>query len=60
MGDSRLVKQGLQQIYKNRQEGDILMDVQPTSRWEELVSLAADRKQWRDRARTIRESNISK
>ena len=60
MGDNRLVKQGLQQTYENRQEGDILMDVQPTSSWEELVRLAADRKQWRDRARTIRESNISK
>ena len=44
MKDSRLVKQGLQQIYENRQEGDILMDVQHTSNWEELVSLATDRK----------------
>ena len=55
-----MIKQALQVIYDNRQEGDILMDIPKHKTWEELVKLAEDRIQWRGLVRTLRETNIDK
>ena len=47
MDDERLVKQTLKVIYDNSQEGDMLMDVESTESWEQLVETAKDRKSWK-------------
>ena len=38
--DSRMIKQALQVIYDNRQEGDILMDIPKHKTWQELVTVS--------------------
>ena len=58
--DSRMLKQALQVIYDNRQEGDILMDVPKQKTWYELEELVKDILVWRGLVRTIRETNIDK
>ena len=58
--DSRMLKQALQVIYDNRQEGGILMDVPKQKTWDELEELAKDRLVWKGLVRTIRETNIDK
>ena len=41
--DKRLIKETLKVIFDNRQEGDILMDVNTGLTWEQLQAQARDR-----------------
>ena len=47
--DKRLIKETIKVIFDNRQEGDILMDVDAVLTWEQLQAQARDRDVWRKR-----------
>ena len=51
--DERLVKQAIKHIHGHRQDGDMLMDVDPSLSWEALVELARDKDGWRERVRKM-------
>ena len=53
LDDKRLIKKTLRVIFDNRQEVDILMDVQETS-WDALQKAATDRDMWRSRVRKLK------
>ena len=43
------MKKTVKYIHGHRQDGDMLMDVDPALSWEALVELAQDRDGWRER-----------
>ena len=58
MGDERLLKQAIFEMFKNRQEGDMLMDAPSHNSWRELKKYAMDRDYWRARVRSMRQPRI--
>ena len=50
--DKRQIKDTLRVIYDNKQEGDILMDVQELS-WDDLQKAADDETGWHSRVREL-------
>ena len=53
--DKRLIKQTLKVIFDNRQEGDILMDVDENLTWEQLQHSARDRGGWRSKVHKLKQ-----
>lgn len=58
MGTDRLLKQAIFEMFKNRQEGDMLIDAPTHKSWRELCTYAADRDYWRTRVRSMKQSRI--
>ena len=52
--DKRLIKETLEVIFDNRQEGDILMDVDADLTWEQLQKQTQDKDEWRDRVKILK------
>ena len=52
MGTYRYVKQAIFGMYKDRREGDILMDAPKNVSWRELQQLVTKREGWRERVRS--------
>ena len=52
----RLVHQAAKHIYDNRQTGDLLVDAPPTTDWDELLKMAADRINWRTRVHKLKKA----
>ena len=46
MGPVRQVKQAVYEMFRNRHEGDLLMDAPKHNSWRELCSKACDRDLW--------------
>ena len=51
--DERLIKQTLKIIFDNRQDGDILMDVDIAD-WTELQRAAADKDGWKSKVKVLK------
>ena len=51
---SRLIKQGIFEMSKHKQEGDLLMDASDTDSWHNLLQYARDKEYWRSRVRALR------
>ena len=60
MGMERLLKRAIFTMYKERQEGDMLMDAPACGSWFELCSYVMDRDYWRERVRALRQSTETK
>ena len=58
MGPERKLKQAIFEMFKDRQEGDMLMDAPTTTSWRELCTYACDRDYWRARVRGLRQSRV--
>ena len=54
MGTDRRLKQAIFEMFKNRKEGDMLMDAPQTTSWRELQASTFDEEFWRVRVRSIR------
>ena len=54
-GEERLIKKAVKVLHANRSPGDLLMDAPETASWEELISLAEDKKEWQHRVRAIKD-----
>ena len=52
--DKRLIKETLKVIFDNRQDGDILMDVDADLTWEQLQKQARDRNAWRKKVHALK------
>ena len=52
--DKRLIKETLKVIFDNRQEGDILMDVDADLTWDQLQKQARDRDAWRKKVHVLK------
>ena len=50
----RLIYKALRYIHENKKQGDLLVDIPPSTTWSEMVKLASDRSQWRTRVHRIR------
>ena len=53
--DGRMVKRALHQIYENRSEGDMLMDLPHHDDRSHIQKMAADKDYWKSRYRTVKE-----
>ena len=58
MGTERLLKQAAFEMFRNRKEGDMLMDAPSHRSWRELCSYAVDRDYWRTRVRSMKQPRI--
>ena len=58
MGTERLLKRAIFTMYKDRQEGDMLMDAPACGSWYELCAYAMDRDYWRARVRALRQPRL--
>ena len=58
MGDERLLKRDIFGMFKERQDGDILMDTPSHNSWRELKKYVMDRDYWRVRVRSMRQPRI--
>ena len=58
MGLERLLRQTVFEMFRNRKEGDLLMDAPTHESWRELRSYAADRDYWRTRVRSMKQPRI--
>ena len=58
MGTERLLKRAIFEMFKNRREGDMLMDAPTHKSWRELQEYAADRDYWRARVRAMKQPRI--
>ena len=54
----RKVKQAVFEMFKNPQEGDLLMDAPKASTWRALMKLAEDKNGWRDEVRRLRQEKL--
>ena len=59
LGTDRAIKQAAFAMYKDPQEGDLLMDAPKSSSWKELCTYAVNREYWRERVRKMRQPRIS-
>ena len=59
MGTDRLLKRAIFYMFKERQEGDMLMDAPTHNSWRELCTYACDRDYWRARVRSMRQPRIT-
>ena len=58
MGKERLLKRAIYEMFKNRKQGDMLMDAPTHKTWRELCTYAVDRDYWRTRVRSMRQPRI--
>ena len=58
MGTERLLKRAVFEMFKNRKEGDLLMDAPSHESWRELCTYAVDRDYWRVRVRAMKQPRI--
>ena len=58
MGPERLLKQAVFEMFRNRKEGDMLMDAPAHQSWRELCTYAVDRDYWRTRVRSMKQPRI--
>ena len=58
MGPERLLRQAAFEMFRNRKEGDLLMDAPSHKSWRELCTYAADRDYWRTRVRVMKQPRI--
>ena len=58
MGSERKLKQAVYEMFTNRSEGDILMDVPTTKSWRELLKYAEDKEYWRARVREMQQPRV--
>ena len=59
LGPERLIKQAVFEMYKNRQDGDLMMDAPETRSWRQLTNYAADRDYWRTRVRRMKQPRVA-
>ena len=59
MGTERKIKQTVYVMYKNPQQGDILMDAPKTTSWRELWKYACDREYWKSRVRALKQPRVT-
>ena len=59
LGTERLIKQAVFEIYKNRQDGDLMMDAPETRSWRQLTNYASDRDYWRTRVRRMKQPRVA-
>ena len=58
MGSERKLKQAVFEMFKNRSEGDLLMDAPSTESWRELLKYAEDKVFWRTRVRAMKQPRV--
>ena len=58
MGSERHVKQGVYEMFKAPQRGDLLMNAPETHSWKSLCKNAANKEYWRTRVREMRQPRI--
>ena len=58
-GTDRFLKRALFGMFKDPQQGDLLMDAPTSNSWHELLMYAENREYWRERVRKLRQSRIS-
>ena len=56
--DERMLKRAIFYMFKERQDGDMLMDAPAHRSWRELCTYAQDREYWRARVRAMRQPRI--
>lgn len=52
--EERLVKKAIKHTHACKKQGDMLMDIDPRTSWEDLVLTAQDRDSWRIRVRGLK------
>ena len=59
MGKERLLKRVIYEMFKNRKQGDMLMDAPTHKTWRELCTYAVlDRDYWMTRVRSMKQLRI--
>ena len=58
LGPERKIKQAVFEMYKDPQDGDLLMDAPKTNSWRELGKYAADRDYWKARVRQMKQPRV--
>ena len=58
MGPERLLKRAAFEMFRDRKEGDLLMDAPSHKSWRELCTYAVDRDYWRARVRAMKQPRI--
>ena len=59
MGQERKLKQAVFEMFKMRNEGDLLMDAPSTTSWRELTTHAMDKDYWRARVRAMKQPRVT-
>ena len=59
LGPERAIRQAVFAMYKDPQEGDLLMDAPKSSSWHELRTYALNKEYWRECVRKMRQPRIS-
>ena len=54
--EERLIKKAIRHTHAYRQPGDMLMDIDPSISWDELVKMAQDRDSWKLRVRGLKQA----
>ena len=58
LGPDRKIKQTVFEMFKDRSEGDLLMDAPQHTTWRHLCTQACDRERWRVRVRAMKQAPI--
>ena len=58
LGEERQIKQAIFEMYKNPNQGDLLMDAPTVTSWRELCTYAMDREYWRSRVRKMKQPRV--
>ena len=58
LGPERKIKQAVFEMFKDRSEGDLLMDAPQHRSWRHLCSQPCDRERWRVRVRAMKQIPI--
>ena len=56
MDQSRMVHRAVKHMFRNRREGDILMDAPEVETWQDPMKEASQRQQWRMRVQSIKKT----
>ena len=54
----RKIKQAAFEMYKDPQDGDLLMDVPKAESWRQLLKFAADKEGWQDKVRALKQPRL--